>query len=138
MGNFWDDATVIVGTTRAGLLECGDLVDVSEMARKAGIKFPVAVSRSVWFDIEAVPTGSGQDVNGRLWDVLCMFRFAIPAAGDTDRVDFSLYLSLSSDPPLTEDAELNEATRPLYHLYALVHPGDHGEPVITIMEPGED
>ena len=40
--------------TRAQAIEDGVLVDVSESAREAGFKFPVAVTRTVW-DCYVVP-----------------------------------------------------------------------------------
>ena len=39
---------VIFAYTRAQAIEDGVLVDVSDTAREAGFKIPVAVSRSVW------------------------------------------------------------------------------------------
>ena len=39
---------VIDAYSRAQALEEGVLVDVSVLAREAGIKFPVAVTRAVW------------------------------------------------------------------------------------------
>ena len=45
---FWDDAEVIYAYTRAQALEDGVLVDASEIAREAGIGFPVALTRAVW------------------------------------------------------------------------------------------
>ncbi|KLD26130.1 hypothetical protein TB9_23405, partial [Xanthomonas perforans] len=67
---------IIHSHTRANLLEDGDLVDVSALAREAGFNVPVAVTRAVWADCVAwsqedtkrkhVP----QDEQGRLWDVL--------------------------------------------------------------------
>jgi hypothetical protein len=63
--------------TRQQLLDDGDLVDVSEMAREAGIRVPVAVTREVWADcIEWTDDDSArqghQDQSGRMWDVLWM------------------------------------------------------------------
>ncbi|WP_325176197.1 DUF6573 family protein, partial [Xanthomonas hortorum] len=44
---------IIHSHTRANLLEDGDLVDVSALAREAGFKVPVAVTRAVWADCVA-------------------------------------------------------------------------------------
>src|SRR5947209_19701172 len=74
---FWDDAEVIYAYTRAQALEDGVLVDVSEMAKEAGIKFPVALTSAVYGKYVEVPAGVvGQDERGRLWDILWMFRCA--------------------------------------------------------------
>ena len=45
---FWDDAEIIYPYTRAQALEDGVLVDVSEIAKEAGIKFPVALTAAVY------------------------------------------------------------------------------------------
>ena len=82
--DFWADFDVIVVYSRAMALADGTLVDVTATAKEAGITCPVAVSEALWKDIETIPTGSGQDAPGRLWDVLYMFtRAAGEAKGDT-------------------------------------------------------
>src|SRR5712692_8787925 len=87
---FWDDAEVISAYTRTQALEDGVLVDVSETAREAGIKFPVALTAAVWGQYVEVPEGvTGQDEAGRLWDILWMFRCAA-ARFDGDTLLFKL------------------------------------------------
>ena len=54
---FWDEAEVIDAYTRAQALEDGVLVDVSEMAKEAGIKFPVALTATVYGQYVEVPEG---------------------------------------------------------------------------------
>ena len=44
---FWDDAEVISSYSRAQAIEDGVLVDVSTVAKEAGIKFPVAMTAAV-------------------------------------------------------------------------------------------
>src|SRR5437773_1494903 len=74
---FWEDAEVIYAYTRAQALEDGVLIDVTETAREAGIKFPVALTATVWSQYVEVPEGvTAQDETGRLWDILWMFRCA--------------------------------------------------------------
>ena len=121
---------VIFSYTRAQAIADGVLVDVSELAREAGFRFPVAVTAGVWAECVAVPEGvTGQDETGRLWDVLHLLRVAI--AGQTasaERVDFAVHVrndNREGDPPLVQ-------------LYALCGPGDDAEPVITVMRIGED
>ena len=65
---------------RTDALEDGVLVDVSEMAREAGFKIPVAVTATLWADIQSIPEGSGEDSAGRLCDVLCMGVLAMSRA----------------------------------------------------------
>jgi len=85
-----------------------------------------------------------QDIQGRLWDVLWMFR---QAARQTNGAD--LRFELIVQHPETEDWQPNERVfkehgrtpngmQRLTSLKALCHPGDDFEPVITIMQPDED
>jgi hypothetical protein len=51
MCNDEDEFKIISLYTRDRAIADGFLVDVSDMAREAGFKWPVAVTRSVWDDI---------------------------------------------------------------------------------------
>ena len=75
-GNATAFAPAISTYTRAQAIEDGILVDVSDTAREAGFRIPVAVTRTVWNRIIALPDGyrGFQDEAGRLWDVLWMAR----------------------------------------------------------------
>ena len=89
---FWDDAEVISSYSRAQAIEDGVLVDVSSVAKEAGIKFPVAMTATVWGKYVGVPEGVGwQDESGRLWDIVWMFRCAA-AKFDGDTLLFKLYV----------------------------------------------
>jgi hypothetical protein len=127
---FWDVAEVICAYTRAQAIEDGVLVDVSETAREAGIKFPVALTRAVWANYVEVPEGVvAQDENGRLWDILWMLRCQIRRSqGDT--LHFQLYVRNHNRERLP--------LQDLVTLKAVCGPGDSGEPVVTIMLPDED
>ena len=125
-----NDGQVIHSYTRAQAIADGVLVDVSELAKEAGFRFPVAVTAGVWAECVAVPEGlTDQDEIGRLWDILVMLRYAITRyKGDTERLDFALHVrndEREGDPPLVQ-------------LYALCGPGDDPQPVITVLLPGED
>jgi len=125
----WDDAEIIYAYTRAQAIEDGELVDVSETAREAGIKFPVAVTRAVWVKYVEIPEGvTCQDERGRLWDILWMFRRNARQCGDT--LFFKLYVRNHNRERLTK--------ADLVTLKAVCGPGDTPEPVITIMLPDED
>jgi hypothetical protein len=64
-------SAVRIGYSRAEAIADGVLVDVSEVANEAGLRFPVALTRAVWERCVAVPPGVAcQDEAGRLWDVL--------------------------------------------------------------------
>lgn len=119
---------VIYKYTRQDAFEDGVLVDVSKTAVEAGIRFPVAVASSVWFSVIAVPDDllGEQDEQGRLWDVLTMFRLAARNDGG-QWLSFQVLIKrrAGADPELVT-------------LKAHCGPGDDMEPVITIMLPGED
>lgn len=118
---------VIYAYTRTQAIRDGVLVDVSQTAREAGIKYPVALTRAVWSRYVEVPNGAdGQDVMGRLWDVLVMFRFAARRTPKISTLLFRLYVRND-----------NRAPR-LVSLKVVCGPGDRGEPVLTLMELGED
>ena len=121
---------LIFSYTRAQAIADGVLKDVSELAKEAGFRFPVAVTAGVWAACVAVPHGvDGQDETGRLWDVLNMLRFTIASEKkDAERIDFALHVRNDN----------REGDPPLVPLYALCGPGDNAEPVITVMLPSED
>ena len=112
--------------TRAQALEDGILIDASAMAKQAGFKVPVALTHAVWEAYVEVPEGViGQDVRGRLWDIL--FMAAFQARGiSANCLLFSLHVR--SD---------NRRPRPV-QLKLMIGPGDEMEPVITILLPDED
>jgi hypothetical protein len=74
---------VIFRYSRARALADGVLVDVTDMAREAGFKWPVALTHAVWEDCvawteaDSDAQGVHQDQNGRLRDVLWMALCAI-------------------------------------------------------------
>jgi len=118
--------------TRTQALEDGMLFDVSETAREAGIKYPVVVTAELYHGyIE--PTGKeqghGQNLNGRLWDVLSMFVFN---ARLTDGPLLHYKVSFVKEQP---DGELKNE---IQKIKAVIGPGDDANPVITIMMPDED
>ena len=126
---------VLFAYTRAQAIEDGVLVDVSETAREAGFKIPVALSRSVWERLVALPEGykGFQDEAGRLWDVLWMARHYALRASNSDRVRMCV---------LVRDVrkDLLDSNRPPRRHFPIVAigAGDRGEPVITILWPEDD
>ena len=126
---------VIHAYTRAQAIEDGILVDVSETAREAGFKIPVAVTRTVWDRLVALPEGyqGFQDESGRLWDVLCMAHYYVVRASNSDRVRMCV---------LVRDIrkDLHDSHRPPRRHFPIVAigAGDQAEPVITVMFPEDD
>ena len=126
---------VIYAYTRAQAIEDGVLIDVGEIAKDAGFRWPVALTTGAWSNcVEWTDSDSRkqspQDQSGRLWDVLWMAACAIRVADENSgQLNFKLYL-IRRDGHST-DAELTR-------LKLLVGPGDQGEPVVTILLPTED
>ena len=121
--------------TRAQAIEDGILVDVSETAREAGFKIPVAVTRTVWSRLVALPEGyrGFQDESGRLWDVLWMARHYALRASNSDRVTMCMLVR-----DVRKDLrDSNRAPRQHFPIVA-IGAGDAGEPVVTIMFPEDD
>lgn len=118
--------------TRQQAVDDGYLIDVSVMAREAGITFPVAITQTAWADcVEWTEADCRrqchQDEAGRLWDVLWMLSRAARRGGSELR--YQLYRVPRG----------GRGIRPrLTALKAICGPGDQGEPVITIMHTDED
>jgi len=85
---------VIYSYTRSQAIADGLQVEVSKVAREAGITFPVFLTRAVYDNYVTVPAGvTGQDEAGRLWDIVWMTRFAIRAAQPNQtRLPVALYV----------------------------------------------
>lgn len=115
--------------TRAQAIDDGILVDVSELAREAGFRLPVAMTRAVWQDSVAW-TGNQrvqQDPTGRLYDVLWMASLAA-RRGQGRRVTFQVYR-------VPNDGRSKHAKVVLLDMH--IGPGDTAEPVITILCRGK-
>ena len=120
---------VIYGYSREEAIKDGVLIDVSTMAKEAGIKYPVALTDTVYNQYVKVPSGlegEGQSVEGRLWDILTMFVYA--AKNHKDGTEMLYKLGVRNKPGRTATITLR----------AVIGPGDTPKPVITIMLPGED
>ncbi len=108
---------LICSYTRAEAIEDGVLVDVSERAKRAGIKYPTACTAAVWALIGTMPESCTSEESARLAAMLAALLEAIRQARGTDRVAFEA---------------LGAA------LWAQCGPGDIDAPVITILREGED
>ena len=124
----FSESDVISRYTRAEAIEDGVLVDVSELAREAGFRFPVAMTRESFETTVSVPEGlqGWQDETGRLWDVLYLASCEAKRSGGASEVTYKVRVQVA--PNRARDISLK------------MHcgPGDQGEGVITIMLPGED
>ena len=113
----------------------GTLVDVTETAKEAGFRIPVAITAAAWEDCVAwdrddnTRKGTANDQEGRLWDVLWMAWNAAIRNRDTSAFHFQVFRV-----PRQGRGHMPRMTT----LSALCHGGDQGEPLVTIMMPGED
>lgn len=122
-----DEFNLIFKYTRADAIRDGVLIDVSDTAREAGIKYPVAITHAVQENYVRVPEGvTAQDERGRLWDIVFMLRFAITRAPEGDTLLYTIFVRNDDNAP-----------KPV-KLKAICHPGDEGEPVVSVMLPDED
>ena len=124
--DFGDNDPVIFSYTRAQALEDGQLVDISELAKEAGFKFPVAITCGV-YELLNDTAQPGQSFEGRAWDVLMVLHFEIRRSKNTDAVYFAPFFNTK-----------NCAEPKPHKLWAKIGPGDAGEPVITVMLIDED
>ena len=112
---------------QAYVIQHGVLIDVTATAREAGIVYPTAVTAAVHHSYVRVPDGvTGQDERGRLWDMLWMLRFAVARSPEGDFLIYTVFVK--ADDGLPKPVKLK----------AICHPGDEGEPVITVLMPDED
>ena len=119
--------------TRKQAIEDGVLVDLTEWASAekgfmGGYTVPVAVTAAVWSDINAIPKGNLGDVRGRAHDVLWMSSLASRAAArrNRDQTPFRVIMPIKGTRTRTQTYKV------------VVHGGDNGEPVVTIMQLVED
>ena len=125
MSDKWD---VIFSYSRKQAIEDGVLIDVTPMAKEAGIRYPVALTETLW-NKYIVPDEEGrqkygQSEDGRLWDVLWIFR-TMASRTKGNILFFQVLFVLDSQQKFVD-------------LKAVCGPGDTPDPVITIMLPDED
>lgn len=115
--------------TRADAFSDGILCDVSKIAGEEGFKVPVALTRAAYLSLEPSEEerSRGDDLRGRLHDLFWVMSQALRRKSyvEASRIDFQLNL-------------LQDGKHVSLPFRALLHPGDRGEPVITILLPNED
>jgi hypothetical protein len=120
--------------SRAQALEDGVLVDVTQMAKEAGFKIPVAVTRAVWdsyivWSNEDSYKQTFQDHEGRLWDILWMLHLASKRNSEEAFLNYRLFV-------IPRDGRSKKPRQ--IELKAVIGGGDNGQAVITVMLPDED
>lgn len=115
--------------TRADAIRDGILVDVSAVAGEEGFKVPVALTDTAFrsMDPSLEEKCAGEDLRGRLHDMFWMLRSALRRKSymEASRIDFKMLVNVDNKPATC-------------NLKAVLHPGDQGEPVMTVMLPHED
>lgn len=132
-GNPFADTPVIFSYTRKQAIEDGVLVDLTEWAKETGFRIPVACTATIWNQYVVPPANTcalGQSERGRAHDLLWMLFLSIRQSRstqtDNDRLHFRVIFLQA--PQRQETVTVK----------AICGPGDHGEPVMTIMCPDED
>jgi hypothetical protein len=91
-------------------------------------QMPVYLTRAVWCRyVEVPPKVHCQDEQGRLWDILTMFRWQAKKA-DTDLIAFRLYVRNDNRRPRLVTLKATCSANDI----------DDPQPAITIMLPDED
>lgn len=102
---------------------------IPDMVAEAGFRLPVAMTSAAfhrYVELSPAAERAGNDIKGRLWDVLWMLLQEIRNSRNNSELRFSFYCVTQSV----------RATR--CELKALCGPGDAGDPVLTILLPEED
>lgn len=113
---------------------------IPQMVREVGIAVPTAITAEAWAEfVEMNPAAeqAGNDVKGRLWDLLWMFGLAARQSEESEVV-FEFYCvirpeSSEGGPP---NPEMGGAS--LVHLKGVIGGDDNGGPCVTLMLTSQD
>lgn len=124
-----DDFTLVSSYSRTQALADGVLVDVTAQAKETGFKLHTVVTDHLYHTFLVPPAGlegEGQSVEGRLHDLFWMLLAAARQRLDQSRIEADVLFLMAP------------GRRETVRVVAVVGPGDSGEPVLTIMLPGDD
>lgn len=137
MEAFWGEPISVY--TRKQALDDGTLCDLTPIAPRYGFKIPMACTSGVWHALEwnegdeaRKDNATGQSTEGRLHDVLSLAGLAAREAARKDQGS-TVYFDVLMVP---RSGSVSVALTQQFIL--VVGPGDQGEPVLTLMLPGED
>ncbi|NCN05103.1 MAG: hypothetical protein GW949_05685 [Spirochaetales bacterium] len=119
----------IFSYSRKQALEDGILIDVTKMAKEAGMRFDTAVTVTLWnayIEPSEALKDLGQSAEGRLWDVLVMLYYNAHRTDNGCMLFDVLFQMAPGKPPVARKIK------------AMVGPGDTDYPVITILGPEEN
>ena len=121
--DFLEDSEVIDIFSRHEALSDGLLVDLSSVAREVGIRYPLAVTSSAYN--QCLRSGELEELGDereRSLDLVHQVATLARAGHEEPEIHFE-YAGSDAEPVL---------------LKVRCHSGDFGEPVLTIMQAGED
>lgn len=137
MEAFWGEPISVY--TRAQALDDGTLCDLTPIAGRYGFKIPMACTSGVWHALEwneadeaRKDDATGQSTEGRLHDVMSLAAMAARVAAKQDGGSTVCFNALL----VPRQGSVVKALTQEFIL--VVGPGDDGEPVLTLMLPGED
>lgn len=115
-------------TNRQDAIQAGFLIDVTAEAKKLGLTFPVAITKSLW-EVGIAPNQalSDEDTSDRLRDVLMAFRLRLASQATlSPLIDFPALLPLPS----------GAVPQPV-PLFALIQPDEQNRAMATLLLPNE-
>jgi len=127
--------------TRKDALEDGVLVELDpELCKEVGFHCPFDATRSVWTIIEPneQEQGDGQDLTGRMWDVLNLARFTLKRIVDREKtwdVTVQFPCAFWMKRPEYRAGRRGQVT---IQLKAVLGADFDGSPCVTVMLPNED
>ncbi len=131
--------------SRQQAIEDGVLVDCTqdtfdELNRQAGLKFDVAMTAEAFDRYVAISDElrGPQDINGRYWDIVWMFRYAARRAPDKDELLFQFDCIPNGDGYQSNEKKGMSSAHRRVTLKAACGSGDRGEPCLTFMLPDQD
>ena len=123
------ESDIIYSYTRAQAIDDGQLVEINaQMLKEAGVRLPSAMTFALFETLNPKEDAKkiGQDLAGRIWDMLHLFRFSVRNAADDSEIRFKFYIQKSATRKVLQEVK------------AVLGPDDNGQPCITFMLPNED
>ena len=124
------DFQIISNHSRAHSIDEEALIDITSMAKDAGFRYPVFITRDLWDGyIDPAPQLQHENTTNRLWDTLANLAATIKSTKNPGSclwftVSFQMYFDGRRS---TEDVRLK----------SIVKPGYNATKLITIMLPDE-
>lgn len=119
---------IIYSYTRFQALQDGVLVDLNQFipVKESGYKYPIACTAAVYEIIERAVANKQfhNSHSGVVWDILWMSRIGVLKKWESGQL-FQVIIN-------------GAGRKTIYNFVIEVSGGDDGEPVLTIMLPGED